>query len=186
MAAWAPTPLPHDDSIPSGFHIGYRVGDSAFGKGLFATHFIPAGTLMWKYRCGPRGAPGVNVWSYANEAETRARLAELAPAEAEFFMDHVYAFDGKLNEITDDGHYWNHSETPNTGLPPRNAPGYCIESTYSVRDIQPGEELLDDYGTYAYEDWYDKLCAEYRVTRDFVVRKEGGGDAEALRAKLAK
>ena len=171
---WTPTPLPHT-SVAPGFHIRYSVRESAYGKGLFADHFIPAGTLLWKYASGPKGATGVNVWSYTNEAETRARLAELEPAAAEFFMDHVYAFEGKLNEILDDGHYWNHSETPNTGLPPVNGGGYCVESTYAVRDIQPGEELLDDYGTYAYEPWYDALCKEHRVSRDFVVRKEGGG-----------
>ncbi len=187
--AWAggagPRALPHDDaSCPAGFHVGYEVRACEFGAGLFATHAIPAGTLLWKYKSGPKGAPGVNVYSYTNEAEVRARLAELTPERQQFFMDHVYCFEGRLNEILDNGYYWNHSEAPNTGLPPKNAPGYCVESTYAVRDIQAGEQLLDDYGTYAYEEWFNALMAEFKVDRTFVTKKDGCGSASALLAKL--
>lgn len=182
--SWSPKALPHDDSCAPGFHVGYEVRDCEFGKGLFATHFIPSGTLLWKYKSAPKGAPGVNVWSYTCDAEVRARLAELTPERQQFFMDHVYCFEGRLNEILDDGFFWNHSEAPNTGLPPCNAPGYCVESTYAVRDIQPGEQLLDDYGTYAYEEWFNKLMAEFNVDRTFVNKKDGCGSAAALLAKL--
>ena len=140
-ASWAPTPTPHDAATKAGFHVGYAIKDGEFGQGLYATHFIPAGTLMWKYQSGARGAPNVNVWSYASEAECRARLAEVSPEQAAYIMDHVYMFDGRLNEITDDGKLWNHSEAPNTGLPPKGAE-YCFESTYSIKDIHPGEQFL--------------------------------------------
>ena len=164
MAAWAPTPPPHH-AVACGFHVGYEVRDSQYGKGLFATHDIPSGTLLWKYSSGALGAPGVNVASFASEAEARARLEALGSPEARvFWMDHVYMFAGRLNEILDDGHFWNHSEAPCTGLPP---PGddFCFESSYAVRDIKAGEELLDDYGLYEYPPWYNKLCAEVRLTR---------------------
>lgn len=81
-------------------------------------------------------------------------------------------YTGRLNEIIDDGKLWNHSETPNTGLPPGDGPEYDAESTYSVRDIKAGEEFLDDYGLYNYPDWYRTLCAEYSVDRSFVTVKE--------------
>lgn len=157
---WIPTPTPHNRSTPSGFHVGYEIKDSsvAIGKGLFATHFVPKGmlisasicpnlncyhigTLLWKYQSGARNEFNVNVWSYSNEDEVRARLAEVSPEDAAYIMDHVYMFDGRLNEICDDGKMWNHSEEPNTGLPP---PGeeYCWESTYAIRDIEAGEEFL--------------------------------------------
>ena len=132
MAEWKPTPTPHHDVAP-GFHVPYEVKECAFGKGLFATVAIPAGTLLWKHK------PGSNVLSFATEAEARARLQQLPEAERAYWMDHVYMFDGKLNEIIDEGKLWNHSETPCTGLPP---PGdeYCYESSYSIRDIAAGEE----------------------------------------------
>jgi hypothetical protein len=143
--AWSATPAPHDASTRAGFHVGYAIKEGEFGKGLYATHFIPAGTLMWKYQSGARGGANVNVWSYASEAECRARLAEATAEEAAYIMDHVYMFDGRLNEITDDGKLWNHSEAPNTGLPPKGE-GYCFESTYSIKDIQPGEQFLVRWG----------------------------------------
>ena len=65
---------------------------------------------------------------------------------------------------------WNHSESPCTGLPPAGE-GYCFESSYAIRDIKAGEELLDDYGLYEYPPWYDALCAEFGVDRSFVDRK---------------
>jgi len=143
MASWTPTPLPHNRDTPCGFHVGYEIKDSAvaIGKGLFAKHFVPKGTLLWKYQSGARGEANTNVWMYQSEEEARGRLGEVSKAEAEYIMDHVYMFEGRLNEILDDGKMWNHSETPNTGLPPAGE-GYCWESTYSVRDIQAGEEFL--------------------------------------------
>ena len=56
--------------------------------------------------------------------------------------DHVFLVDGKVNEILDDGCMWNHSEDPNTYS------GFQgdWDSSYARRDIQIGEELLDDYG----------------------------------------
>ena len=54
--------------------------------------------------------------------------------------------DDQLNFILDDGGMWNHSEKPNTGFGPNS--DSCPYSSYSIRNIKKGEELLDDYGTY--------------------------------------
>jgi hypothetical protein len=86
-------------------------------------------------------------------------------------VDHVYIFNGRLNEILDDERMCNHSEAPNAGFPPHGGDEYCYESSYAIRDIKAGEELLDDYGMFEYPEWYDALCAEYGVNRDFVSRK---------------
>jgi hypothetical protein len=172
------TPPPHHD-VPGGFHVEYEVKDSQFGKGLFAKTFIPKGTLLWKYKPGAQGEAGINVLSFRTEAEARARLEELPAGDREFWMDHVYMFEGKLNEILDEGNLWNHSETPCTGLPPAGEQ-YDLESSYSVLDIQAGEELLDDYGLYDYPEWYNALCAEYGVTRDWVTKKTVLPEREVL------
>lgn len=150
-ASWTPTPTPHH-AVRAGFHVGYAVRDGPFGQGLFATHDIPSGTLLWKYRRGARGDAAANVLAVRSEAEARERLKELTPEQQVYWMDHVYMFEGALNEILDDGKLWNHSETPCTGLPP---PGdeFDFESSYSIRDIAAGEELLDDYGLYEYPEW---------------------------------
>jgi hypothetical protein len=51
------------------------------------------------------------------------------------WISHVYAADGYLNEITDDGKYWNHSEEPNTV----SGVNGDWDSTFAKRDILAGE-----------------------------------------------
>ena len=70
--------------------------------GIFTTQFIPCGTLVWKY------SPGANVKQYHSKDEVREALHQLDAAACEFFVSHVYLFDGKMNEILDDGKFWNH------------------------------------------------------------------------------
>jgi len=103
---------------------------------LSTQQFVPKDQLIWKY------VRGVNVKCYANVEEAKARLGELSIAEQDFFMSHTYFANGKVNEILDDGCMWNHSEDPNTYS------GFQgdWDSSYARRDIQIGEELLDDYG----------------------------------------
>jgi SET domain-containing protein len=134
--------------------------------GLFATSFIPKGTLIWRYN----DKPGGNVASYRGYEETRQRLNQLAShEERKFFMDHIYLHDGRVNEILDDGKFWNHSETPNTGY---GASLDDLDSSYAIRDIQAGEELLDDYGIYEYPEWFSQLAREYGVSQDFITIKD--------------
>jgi hypothetical protein len=95
--------------MKAGFQIDYEIKSSPYGLGVFTKQYIPEGSLIWKYE------RGVNVASYKNLEETKARLKELKEADQLFFMSHVYMYNGVLNEILDDGRMWNHSETPNTG-----------------------------------------------------------------------
>ena len=171
-----PTPAPHHDTIAAGFHAPYEVKDCEYGRGLFAAVDIPKGTLIWKYRGGKPGTPGINVAQYHNEAEGLARLVELGTEEARlFWLDHVYGFNGSVNEILDEGKLWNHSEAPCTGLPPKGDQ-YDWESSYSIRDIKAGEQLLDDYGIYEYPDWLESACEKAGCARSYVVKKEISDD----------
>ncbi len=72
----------------------------------------------------------------------------------------------------DDGKYWNHSETPNTGDAPEDVCGFAdSESTYSTQDIQEGEQLLDDYGKYEYPQWILDLYREFNISLDYITIK---------------
>ena len=150
----------------AGFQVGYEVKECEYGQGLFAKEFISKGTLIWKY------VKGVNVNTYYTLEDIQKRLDCLSKDEQDFFMSHVYLFDGCMNEITDDGCYWNHSETPNTGSALFYAPDTCWYSSYAIQDIQPGEQLFDDYGTYEYPEYFIKLAEEYKVPQDFIVKKD--------------
>ena len=150
------------DSKKPGFHIEYEIKDSVGkGRGIFSKQFIPVNTLIWKY------SPGHNVRQFKNESEVRLHLSTLSFDEQQFWMSHVYMDGGFVNEILDDGKMWNHSEAPNTGS------GYLGDSmnTYAIRDIQIGEELLDDYGAYEYPQWFVVLCEQYNHSLDFFTIK---------------
>ena len=127
---------------------------SIAGVGLFATAPIARGTLLWKY-----GPESVIVH---NEESLRARLADLSkPGQVEL-CEHVYCWEGKVIEILDDAKMWNHARAgQNTGNHPDEAQGEGDgESSYALRDIEAGEELLDDYSTYDALPWFEAVCAE--------------------------
>jgi hypothetical protein len=183
----APAPASALGVAPNaGFHVDYEIKEvnADMGNGIFAKQDIPIGTLIWKFTRDSRVDPANsgeaaegNVRCYSSYEETKARLQELSPEEQKFFMEHVYLYLACANEILDDGKYWNHSESPNTGC------GLDVNSTYAIRDIKAGEELLDDYGTYEYPDWFITLAKEYKVPQDFITIKARPGFQMAYELK---
>ena len=105
-----------------------RLVNETIGMGVFATAFIPKGTIIWildelDIILSPREVaalpallrPIVETWSYVDG-------------------DGCYVF------CWDHGRYMNHSCEPSSrGI------GECIE--IAVRDIHPGEQLTCEYGT---------------------------------------
>ena len=123
----------------AGFAVRYeiRAEGSVAGKGIFAVDPIPRGALLWRY------SPEVVVEH--DEASLRARVASLPTAEERVdLLEHVYGWEGAVHEILDDGKYWNHSTAAaqNTGNHPDGSPPGDGVSSYALRDIAPGEELL--------------------------------------------
>lgn len=119
------------DSQKPGFHVAYDIGQSPIGgRGLFAKYFIPKDTLIWKY------SAGCNIQVFYNEKEACEHLNSLHTATEKYeWISHIYASDGYVNQIHDDGKYWNHSETPNTCSGINND----WDSTFAKRDIMAGE-----------------------------------------------
>lgn len=105
------------------------------GKGLFAKVFIPQGTVVWELKLG------------ADTALTPAEFARLPQEEREHILHFGYLDKvlGLYIKCGDDGHYVNHSETPNiAGVPNDKGRSYSV----AIRDIAADEEILDDYRTY--------------------------------------
>jgi len=99
------------------------------GVGVFATEFIPAGTVIWKL-------------------DERFDLV-YPVSEVESFPDHMQEYfdrygyphmerDGYFVLEIDNGRFMNHTEQPNTNFT-RPDVGWAIA------DIHPGEELLCNY-----------------------------------------
>ena len=110
------------------------------GVGVVATRFIPAGTAVYQ-----TDALDLRI------APNDPRLTDSALAE------HIETYsyldpDGTRVMCWDIGKYVNHSCTPNT-----LTSGYGFQ--IALRDLEPGEEILDDYGIYTNE-FGPLLCNE--------------------------
>jgi hypothetical protein len=97
------------------------------GYGVVATEFIPAGTITW-------------VLDKLDRAFSQNDFEKLEPAYQNI-LD-IYTFrnnKGNLILCWDNGRFVNHSFNSN-----------CLTTAYdfevAIRDIQPGEQLTDDYG----------------------------------------
>jgi SET domain-containing protein len=140
----------------AGFQVKYKIKKCKYGKGIFAEENIKKGTLIWKYK------RGVNVRALKGQKAVRDHLAKLPTDEArKDWLVHMYPDRGYCNEILNDSKMWNHSSKPNTGLGPDP------NSSYAIRNIKKGEELLDDYNTYGWPSWLLNLHAEYNVDTSY-------------------
>ncbi len=97
------------------------------GIGLIAQEFIPKGTVVWEF------LPGFDVLI------PEADLERLSPAAREqaIYWSYFHLATRTFVMSSDDDRFTNHSDDPNT-----RAVGDC---TVAVRDIQPGEEITNDY-----------------------------------------
>ena len=101
------------------------------GIGIFATEFIPKGTVIWKYNPYFTSKISVKKISRCTKDEKK-RLDELA----------YYWVDKKGNYMIplDHDRFMNHSRTPNTER---------LDDNHEIanRDIKGGEEMTVDYRT---------------------------------------
>ncbi len=97
------------------------------GYGVVATRFIPRGTIVW----------ALDAFDQVFSPEEMSRLG--APYRALLQKWSYHQADGSVILNWDLSRYYNHSCDPSC----MNA-GMSFE--FAVRDIQPGEELNDDYG----------------------------------------
>jgi len=106
-----------------------RLIDQEIGYGLFATRFIPRGTLTW-VMCSPE------------QVFQPRDVVRLGPAYHAYLDKYAYAnAAGDRILCCDLGRFMNHSCDSST----LTLPGAELE--VAVRDIQPGEQVTDDYGT---------------------------------------
>lgn len=83
---------------------------------------------------------------------------------------------GLCNDLQDDSKYTNHSRRPalatasalrERGVPVLPLPGGRAPDDetdcFAARDIEPGEEITDDYGQYENPPFYVELCRQYEV-----------------------
>jgi hypothetical protein len=104
-----------------------RFINDKIGYGVVATKFIPKGTITW-------------VLDKLDRIFTPAQVKQMDPLYQEVLDKYTYRNpEGNYVLCWDNARFINHSSNSN-----------CITTAYefeiAVRDIQPGEELTDDYG----------------------------------------
>ncbi len=127
------------------------------GHGIFAKDFIPKGTLLWRYSNeSVREFTAAEFGSYFAGLPTRCAKVNL--------LRTAYGWGGKMILLLDDSIFWNHSRNQNciTGG------GESGNDTHALRDILPGDELLDNYLHYEFYDWLLELYIEYGVDKSFM------------------
>ena len=114
-------------------HVNYTIG-----YGVFATAFIPAGSITW-------------VRDDLDQTFTFEQANQLPP-HCHAILD-KYAFIDATSKLV---LCWDHARFVNHSCEPT-----CLSAGYdfeiAIRDIQPGEELTDDYGTLNLRE--DFVCA---------------------------
>jgi SET domain-containing protein len=109
-------------------HTELRFINAELGFGVFATRFIPCGTLTW-------------VRDKLDRVIPAGRLTRLPPAYRELLDKYTFRDAwGRHILCWDLGRFMNHNCDP-TCLGPDT------DFEVAVRDIYPGEELTDDYGS---------------------------------------
>ena len=101
------------------------------GIGLFSSQFIPKGTIVWEYD------------SAQDREYTIAQYNALNNIDKEFIDTYAFKFNGKLYICVDNARFFNHSNDPNCCSVDHSA--LNLGFTIAKRDIQPGEELTDNY-----------------------------------------
>ena len=133
--------------------------DKSKGKGIgvFAGEEIPMNTKIAKITEESR---------YFNEEEAVAYLDSL-PSEEErvYWLTHVYAVKDKIAEDPHDLLMINHFSSPNIATVINDyGDGYI----YAIRKIKDGEELLEDYNTYADLPFLERLMKKHSVTENYL------------------
>jgi uncharacterized protein len=125
------------------------------GLGLFADQFIPKGTEIWKF------TPGFDL-KFARE-----EILGFPPAVQIYI--YKYSWRSKKSKLycfsSDDGKFFNHSDAPNVLSEYRDDEEEVI--TVALKDIQAGEELVDNYNSFEDEksegDVLDEIAEKFHL-----------------------
>lgn len=133
-----------------------RFVSEVMGYGVFATQFIPKGTITWVH----------------DDLDQSFRLDQIQRMEEPYrrILEKYTFVDGSGQAILcwDHSRFINHSCNPN-----------CLSAGYdfelAVRDIQAGEELTDDYGTLNLQTPFSCACQSPQCRQEI-----SGADAQQL------
>ena len=144
-------------------HSELRYVNDRIGYGLFATRLVPRGTITW-------------VHDDLDQVVDPQLEQRLSPELAALLQKYSYLEPRGRVLCWDHARFLNHSCRPNC-----RSTGFDLE--IAVRDIQPGEELTDDYGSLNVDYQFDCQCGlpvcRGTIRAADIVRYAGDWDREA-------
>jgi SET domain-containing protein len=120
--------------IREGLRVAAEVRPSSDkGSGLYASEFIPAGGLVFRWVDG------------YDQTYSLDHPSELSTDEREEFKRLASTDSNAWYLAGGDGAYFNHSSSPNVRVMKGDGPSATWDRV-AVKNIEPGEELTMDYG----------------------------------------
>ena len=106
------------------------------GLGLFADEFIPKGMLVWQFDEGE------------DRRISKKEFNILSPEEQAYIRKYAYSKvdSPSITLPVGDAKYVNNSDSPNIY-------GDNDNVSFAIKDIQPGDEILEDYSVYDDGNW---------------------------------
>jgi SET domain-containing protein len=128
------------------------------GLGLFADQLIPKGTEIWRF------TPGIDLKLTREEILALPELAQICA--------YTYGYRSKKSGLyiysSDGARHINHSDDPNSYSEYKDSEEEAV--TVALKDIQPGEEILDNYNSFEFAtsegDVLDEIAEKYHLTGD--------------------
>jgi len=117
------------------------------GLGVFAKTDIPKGTVWW--RAHPSDVLLIERDQFDTFKTSHHSSTSKALLKAIYTYSYYSAADDALILILDHARYTNHSFHPNSDVSPE--PG--VIGSIALRDIQAGEEIMEDYSTFDVCPW---------------------------------
>ncbi len=117
-----------------------RFVDDAIGWGVFATEFIPKGTIVW-------------VLDALDQSFTRKEFAAF-PAPYRPVVEKYCYLDGRGMWVL----CWDHARMVNHSCEPALLPSGWLDFEVAVRDLKPGDAITDDYGTLNVDEDFECRC----------------------------
>ena len=122
-------------------HTALRYIDEQIGFGVFVTKFIPKGTIVW-------------ALDPLDQILQPSVLEQIDPYRKAIIQKYAYRNEkGQYVLCWDLGRYVNHSFHA-------NCMGTAYNCEIAIRDIYPGEQLTDDYGTLNVEEPFECIREE--------------------------
>ena len=124
------------------------------GKGLGIVvnqPLIKKGDIIWKFE-----GEGI-THNIITEQVAKKKINKYTIDEKQYFLNHIFGWNGHIYELIGDCKFMNHSVNPS--LITYDGGNSWVAS----RDLYHGDELTDNYGTFDNPEWYIELCQQYDV-----------------------